>query len=92
MSKSEQAPDNTREPAGLGEHRRGAAGEYAHQQGWGLNEEERTRTPAEKQPYDGGNDYDYGARDFGDSAVDTSDAQPTDAARSALDQEDVPKE
>ncbi len=46
--------------------------EYAREQGWGINEEERKKTALEKQDYDGGRNYDYGARDFGDTAVDTS--------------------
>ena len=60
------------EPRGLGEHTRGLASEYAHEQGWGLNEEERTSLPEGKQNTDGGTDYEYGARDFGDEPVDTS--------------------
>ncbi len=65
------------EPVGFGEHTRGLSGEYAHEQGWGLNEEERTKLPEEKQAEDGGTDYEYGARDFGDTAVDTSAVQPS---------------
>ncbi len=64
------------EPRGFGEHARGLAGEYAHEQGWGLNEEERTKQPPAEQQADGGADYDYGARDFGDEAVNTSTAKP----------------
>ena len=62
------------EPRGLGEHTRGLASEYAHEQGWGLREEERTKLAS---PPDGGRDYDYGAQDFGDEAVNTSSASPT---------------
>ena len=62
------------EPRGFGEHSRGLSGEYAHEQGWGLNEEERTARPEGHQPADGGTDYDYGARDLGDEAEDTSGA------------------
>lgn len=65
-----------REPAGLTPHTSGPASEHASEQGWGTNIEERTRLPEGKQNADGGTDYDYGARDFGDSAVDTSSAQP----------------
>lgn len=72
-------PDNTQkiegepepEPRGFGEHTRGLAGEYAHEQGWGLDEAERTRQNTQPQDADGGTDYDYGARDFGDSPVNT---------------------
>jgi len=60
------------EPRGLGEHARKATSENAHEQGWGLNEDARRRRPAGKQNSDGGADYDYGARDFGDEAVDTA--------------------
>lgn len=67
----------SQEPVRLGEHRRGLASEYAHEQGWGLNEEERTKLPDEKQDYQGGTDYEYGAQDFGDTAVDTSKAKPS---------------
>ena len=65
------------EPRGFGEHTRGLAGEYAHEQGWGLNEQERQALPRGKQATDGGTDYEYGARDFGDEAADTSIAKPS---------------
>jgi hypothetical protein len=61
-----------REPRGFGEHARGLAGEYAHEQGWGLNEPERTHQPDTPQDTDGGNDYEYGARDFGETPVNTA--------------------
>lgn len=60
------------EPRGFGEHTRGLAGEYAHEQGWGLDVEERTRQADSPQDTDGGTDYDYGARDFGDEPVNTT--------------------
>lgn len=66
----------TPEPSGFTPHTAGLASEYAREQGWGTHEQERTREPNEKQDYDGGRDYDYGARDFGDTAVDTSAVQP----------------
>jgi hypothetical protein len=66
-----------REPLGFTDHTRSLAGEYAHEQGWGLNEEERTKLPDEKQDFEGGIDYEYGARDFGDTAVDTSAVKPS---------------
>ena len=62
-------------PQGFTVHSSKRSSEYAREQGWGINEEERTKTPLQKQDYDGGRDYDYGARDFGDSAVDTSSAK-----------------
>ena len=64
------------EPRGFSEHTRKVSGENAHQQGWALNEDERRHLPEEKKDYEGGTDYEYGARDFGDSAVDTSAAKP----------------
>lgn len=58
-----------REPRGFGEHTRGLPGEYAHEQGWGLAEEERTRQAGAPQDTDGGTDYNYSAQDFGDDPV-----------------------
>ena len=60
------------EPRGFGEHTRGLSGEYAHEQGWGLDVEERSRQPQQMQNIDGGNDYEYGAQDLGDEPVNTS--------------------
>lgn len=57
------------EPRGFGEHTRGLSGEYAHELGWGLEVEQRTRMPKRPQDIDGGKDYDYGARDFGDEPI-----------------------
>ena len=65
----------TRLPKGFTVTSGGPASEYARELGWGINEEERTKTTPEKQGYDGGRDYEYGARDFGDSAEDTSSAR-----------------
>lgn len=59
------------EPRGFGERTRGLAGEYAHEQGWGLDVEERKKESGEPQDTDGGKDYEYGARDFGDEPVNT---------------------
>lgn len=74
----EQTPGKSgREPLGLTDGTRSLSGEYAHEQGWGLNEDQRTALPAEKQNFEGGTDYDYGARDFGDTATDTSAVQPS---------------
>jgi hypothetical protein len=71
------------EPRGFGERTRGLAGEYAHEQGWGLDVEERTKLPDTPQDIDGGNDYEYGAQDFGDTPVNT--AIPPDARDSTQD-------
>ncbi len=66
----ERAQTEQHEPKGLGEHTRGVAAEWAHEQGWGLNEEERTRNPEGRPQFYGGKGYDYGAaQDFGDEAV-----------------------
>jgi hypothetical protein len=62
------------EPRGFGEHSRGLSGEYAHEQGWGLAIEERTKVVPKP---DGGSDYEYGARDFGDEPVNVASAQVT---------------
>lgn len=79
-----QKPKNARshEPSGFTPRSSGHASERARQQGWQTNEEERTREPEGKLNIDGGTDYDYGARDFGDIPVDTSSAQPSEAQRS----------
>ncbi len=77
MAEEKDARPDLTEPRGFGEHSRGLAGEFAHEQGWGLNEEERRAQPGGAQPTDGGTDYEYGARDFGDEAVDTSAAKPS---------------
>ncbi|HZQ41739.1 MAG TPA: hypothetical protein VFA99_00710 [Acidobacteriaceae bacterium] len=63
--------ENAVEPRGFGKHSRGLSGEYAHEQGWGLNVEQRRRESVNPQNTDGGLDYDYGARDFGDEPVNT---------------------
>lgn len=70
---ADQSPrqENAEEPRGFGEHSRGLAGEYAHEQGWGLNLDQRKRESVQPQNTDGGLDYDYGARDFGDAPVNT---------------------
>lgn len=72
-----QKPKTARphEPSGFTPRSSGRASERARQQGWQTNEEERTEAPAGKVPSDGGTDYDYGARDFGDLPEDTSPAQ-----------------
>ncbi len=71
------AEDKKPDPSGFTSHTRSLAGEHAHEQGWGLNEEESTRAANEQQDAKGGRDYEYGARDFGDTAVDTSAVKPT---------------
>ncbi|WP_419803989.1 hypothetical protein [Terriglobus sp.] len=83
------AEESQHEPRGLGEHARGIASENAHEQGWGLNEEERTKVPEGGQNTYGGKDYEYGARDFGDEPVNTGGSKPEDIdkAREVLQKE-----
>lgn len=82
MAEKEIQHQGTRLPQGFTVHSAGLASEYAREQGWGINEDERTKTPRQKQDYDGGTNYDYGPRDFGDTAVDTSSSKPpTDRPR-----------
>jgi hypothetical protein len=73
VTMTDQSPrrDNSAEPRGFGSHSRGLSGEYAHEQGWGLNIEQRRRQSIQPQNIDGGTDYDYGAQDFGDEPVNT---------------------
>jgi hypothetical protein len=82
------AEQSQREPQGFGEHARGIASENAHQQGWGLNEEERTKVSSDPNTL-GGKDYDYGARDFGDEPINMGDSKPEeiDKARQVLQKE-----
>ena len=72
MAADETKTQKPVEPRGFGEHTRGLSGEYAHEQGWGLDVEERTKQPETPQDADGGTDYEYGARDFGDEPVNTA--------------------
>jgi hypothetical protein len=63
------------EPRGFGQRSRGLGAEYAHEQGWDLDIDERTRisqTPENSR----GKEYDYGARDFGDEPRNTEGPQP----------------
>jgi hypothetical protein len=77
MAEEKQKKSERREPSGFTPRSGGLSSEYAREQGWDISEEQRAKTPPEKQEYDGGRDYEYGAQDFGDTAVDTSSAQPT---------------
>ena len=76
MPDHRNAKPRSRRPRGFTTQSSGLASEYAREQGWDTNQEQRAQTPSEKQPYDGGRDYDYGAREIGDLAIDTSEAQP----------------
>jgi hypothetical protein len=80
-------PHGLKEPRGLGEHTRGLPGEYAHEQGWGLDEEERRRQPVVPRDTDGGNNYNYSAQDFGDEPMNMARVEAEadeEAARRAL--------
>ena len=72
MADEKTKANHSDEPRGFGEHTRGLSSEYAHEQGWGLAEEQRTKTADAPQDTDGGTDYEYGARDFGDEPVNTA--------------------
>ena len=71
MAQQTEKTDRQPEPKGFGEHTRGLSAEYAHEQGWGLEVDERTHQASAPQETDGGTDYEYGARDFGDEPVNT---------------------
>ena len=71
MAQGTDKNDPHEEPRGFGEHTRGLSAEYAHEQGWGIEAEQRTKQAASPQATDGGTDYEYGARDFGDEPVNT---------------------
>jgi hypothetical protein len=73
--------NSMRRPKGFSPGARGPAGENAHEQGWQLNEEERTRTAKSMQGKTGGRDYNYGARDFGDRPVDTSSVESQNSSQ-----------
>ncbi len=77
-SGSQQLPSGlaSQEPAGLGAHKHGLAAEYASEQGWGTQEEQRTKPPLGNTAGYGGKDYAYGAADFGDRPVDQQGIQP----------------
>jgi hypothetical protein len=69
-----KSKNSARRPKGFSPGASGPSGENAREQGWQLNEEERTRTAKSMQGKTGGRDYDYGAQDFGDTPRDTSSA------------------
>jgi hypothetical protein len=66
---ADEQKDKAREPLGFGKHTRGLPGEYAHEQGWGLDVDERTRQAGPPRDTDGGTEYNYSAQDFGDDPV-----------------------
>ncbi|MGA7522534.1 MAG: hypothetical protein WBW84_08620 [Acidobacteriaceae bacterium] len=76
MAQALPDPQSSPEPRGFSEHTRRSSSENAHEQGWGLNEDERRHIPPAQQ-HRGGTDYDYGAQNFGDASADISAALPT---------------
>ncbi len=61
----------SKEPTGLGIHNQGREAEIAREQGWGTDEEKRTKKPGGRRPEYGGKGYDYGAQDFGNVPEET---------------------
>jgi hypothetical protein len=76
MPDQKQNEKQPREPKGFTPHSGGIASEFAREQGWDTNEEQRSQTPREKQPYDRGRDTGYGAHDLGDTAEDAGRSKP----------------
>ncbi len=68
--------EKLKEPAGFGLHNHGRAAEYAQEQGWGTNEEERTRPAENPAVVSGGTNYNYGPQDFGDTPVKEGSVEP----------------
>ena len=64
--------EQLRKPRGFSPGTTGAAGANAHEQGWQLNEEERSNIAKSLVGKTGGTDYNYGAQDFGDTPEDMS--------------------
>jgi len=62
-----RSTQEVRRPRGFSPGATGKAGENATEQGWQLNEEERSKAAKSMQGKTGGHDYNYGAQDFGDT-------------------------
>ena len=75
MPERESQNSEKRVPQGFTVHSSKLASVHARELGWGINEEDRTSTPQQKQNYDGARNYGYGARNFGDTALDSTSAQ-----------------
>jgi len=84
MPTEKKRDDEHNEPEGFTPEKEGPASKAAHEQGWGLNEEERT-TSRETPAIQGGTDYDYGAHDFGDTATRTGNVPDPTRAEDVLD-------
>ena len=93
MSSEQNQRTPRRLPKGFAPGSSGLASEYAREMGWDLNEDERKHAALEKQESDGGLHHDYGARDFGDEAKDTSAAvQKQDGAGASGDAQKAGKD
>jgi len=73
---TENRSNEVRKPRGFSPGTTGTAGENAHEQGWQLNEEERSKTAKSLVGKTGGTDFNYGAQDFGDTPEDMSSTRP----------------
>jgi hypothetical protein len=72
--KHQEASSLPAEPLGFSRRTRGLGAEYAHEQGWGLDQDERTKL-SQTPENPSGKEYDYGARDFGDEPRNTEGPQ-----------------
>jgi hypothetical protein len=77
-----EQPDQQRGPRGLGVRTHGLASEYSQEQGWGTNTSDRTK--GDTNSANGGTDYDYGARDFGEVPSNQADVQPSQETKEFL--------
>jgi hypothetical protein len=69
---TEKPKQQNEEPRGLDDRNLGPTAEAAHEQGWQINEDQRTTPPPGKPAHYGGKDYNYGAQDLGDTPEDMS--------------------
>ena len=68
--------EGARLPHGFTVRSAGPASEKARELGWGINEEERTKTPMQKQNYDGGTANDKGPQEFSHTPLSAVSAKP----------------
>ncbi len=76
MAEKESQNHGTRLPEGFTVHSSGPASAKARELGWGINEEERTKTPMQKQNYDGGTANDKGPQEFSHTPLSAVSAKP----------------
>lgn len=72
MATEKPKQQQNEEPRGLDDRNLGPTAEAAHEQGWQINQEQRTSQPSGKPAHYGGTDYNYGAQDLGDTPEDMS--------------------